>query len=185
MSNELGGIANAAIRGTVGTCSLSDGGMVIDESNAENVKIASAITHIINGVYQTPYAVAAEIDLSALTVLSAKDGSTLNAAVPIPALAAGDDPVTKVWILACKGDEAFIVEPELETAAVDKTNHPLTCPDGYAPFAAIKVECVPTPSVGVATFVLGTTDLSGVTNQTVDFFDLAMVPPTVADLVEN
>ncbi len=181
MSNELGNITNRSIRDSIGNRSLNGGGMVIDETNTENCKIASAIEHIVNGVHQTDYAVAAEIDLSGLTVLSAQDGSTLTGAVAIPAKDSGDDVVTKVWILACLGDEAFIIESEIDNASQENSDYPLSCPPGYAPFGAIKV--VSDPGAGaVATFVLGTTALTGVTRQTVTFFDVSVCPATVADL---
>lgn len=180
MSNELGGITNASIRNSIGDRCFNKAGLVIDETNTENPKITAAVEHTVNGVFQTAYAVAAQIDLSALTVLSAKDGSTISA-VAIPALASGADAVTKVWLLACKGDTAYIVEPDIDIAADSNANYELSCPAGYAPFGAIKV--VADPSAGaVATFVLGTTALTGVTRQTVSFFDVATCPASVADL---
>jgi len=88
MSNSLGGITNADIRDTIGDRCFNVGGLVIDETNTENPKLTTAITHTINGVFQTDFAVAAEIDLSDAAeqiVLSAKDGSVLSGAVAIPA----------------------------------------------------------------------------------------------------
>lgn len=189
MSNELSGITNRSIRDSIANRCFNAGGLVIDETNTENAKISAAIEHTVNGVFQTDYAVAAEIDLSGLAVLNAKNGDTLSAAaaaqatVAIPALAAGDDTVTKVWILACKGDVAYIVEPEVDVAAAqDDATYQLTCPAGYAPFGAIKVVSAPTDAAGVVTFVLGTTALTGVTRQTVTFFDVTVCPATVADM---
>lgn len=192
MSNELGGITNASIRNSIGDRCFNAGGLVIYETNTENAKIASAIEHTVNGVFQTAYAVAAEIDLSNLAVLSGKDGSVLASAgagaaaagtVAIPALDSGADAVTKVWLLACKGNTAYIIEPEIDVAADDNMSHDLSCPAGYAVFGAIKVACDPSAGA-VATFVLGTTALTGVTRQTVTFFDVATVPAKVSDLVK-
>lgn len=181
MSNSLGGITNADIRHSIGNRCFNAGGLVIDETNTENCKIQAAIEHTVNGVFQTDYAIAAEIDLSALAVLSAKDGTigAAGSAIDMPALAAGADSVTKVWLLACKGNEAWIVEPEIANAASGEYgDYSLSCPPGYAVFGAIKV----VQAAGAAAFVLGTTALTGVANQTVSFFDIATCPATVADL---
>lgn len=183
MSNELGNITNRSIRDTIGNRSFAKAGLAIDATNTENVETTAAVPHCVNGVFQTELAIAAEIDLSATAVISGKTGESLTGVVAIPALAAGDDPVTKVYILACKGDTVYIVEPSVDVAAAqDDADYPLTCPPGYAPFGAIKVVCSPTDVAGVVTFVLGTTALTGVTGQTVTFFDLSVCPATVADL---
>lgn len=186
MSSELGGITNNSIRDAIGTRSFAAAGLAIHGANSENVLTAAAVPHTINGVFQTALAIDAELDLSATTVLSAKDGSTLADVVTMEALAAGDDPVTKVYVLACKGNASFIIEPEVDVAAAqDDADYTLSCPDGYCPYGLIKIVQAPTPSVGVALFKLGTTDMTGVTGQTVTFFDVATLPPTVADIVEN
>lgn len=185
MSSELGGITNKSIRDAIGTRAFAAAGLAIHGSNVENVLTTTAVPHTINGVFQTALAIDAELDLSATTVISAKDGSTLADVVTMEALAAGDDSVTKVYILACKGNTSYIVEPELDNASQDDSNHELSCPDGYCPYGLIKIVQAPTPSVGVALFKLGTTNMSGVTGQTVTFFDVAVCPPTVADIVEN
>jgi len=180
MSNELGGITNSSIRDAIGSRSFAAAGLAIHGVTLSDALTTAAVPHTINGVFQTDFAIDAQVDLSALTVLSAKDGSVLSDVVTMPAVAAGADPVTKVYVLACKGDEAFIVEPSLNVAADDNFDHDLSCPAGYAPFGLIKI----VQAAGAALFKLGTTNMSGVANQTVTFFDIATVPPTVAAIVE-
>lgn len=191
MSNELGGITNKSIRNTIGDRAFTPGLLAIDGVNVENVETTAAVVHTINGVFQTDYAADTETDLSALAVLSAKNGEVLSAAgassatVAHPALAAGDDTQTLVYILACKGNVAYIIEPNIDVAASqDRANYDLSCPEGYAPFGLIKVVQAPTPSVGVAAFQLGVNDLTSITGRTTTFFDICAVPATVADIVE-
>lgn len=182
MSNSLGGITNRDIRDSVGSFAFNSGVLAIHGSTLSHAKTTAAVVHTSKGVFQTSYAATADIALGSLSVLSAKDGSALAAAVAMPALAAGDDAVTKVWILACKGNTAYVIEPEIVSASGDYDDYKLQCPEGYAPFGAIKVIQAPTASVGVATFVLGTTNMSGVTNQTVTFYNLSHCPALVSDL---
>ena len=191
MSNELSGITNAAIRHTIGNRSFTAGLLAIDGVNVENVETTAAVVHVVNGVFQTDFAIAAEIDLSALAVLNAKNGEVLSAAGAASAvrahaaLAAGDDVQTLVYVLACKGDVAYIIEPDIESAASgDFGNYNLSCPAGYAPFGLIKVVQAPTASVGVAAFKLGVDDLTGITGRTSTFFDISVCPQTIADIVE-
>jgi len=185
MSNELSGITNKSIRDSIGDRAMTNGLMVIHGSNVENVLTSVAVKHTINGVYQTDFAIDSEIDLSALTVISAKDGAELASVVTIPAIAAGGDDVTKCYVLAAKGNEAFIVEPELSNASQAYNDHPLSCPSGYAPFGLIKVAHTPSSAAGVALFTLGTSDLTGITNRTSTFFNIIAVPPTVASIVKT
>ena len=185
MSNELGGVTNRSIRDSIGDRAFTVGVLAVDGTNVENVQTTAAVVHTINGVFQTDYPATAEIDLSAVAVISAKDGASLAAPVAMPALAAGADPETKCYILACKGATAYIVEPELTNASQDKSDHPLTCPAGYAPFGLIKVVHTPTSAAGVAAFTLGVDDLTGITNRAASFFDIAVVPPTVASIVKT
>lgn len=183
MSNELGGITNKTIRDTVGSRSFGKAGLAIHGSNVENILTAAAVPHCINGVFQTELAIDAELDLSAAVVIDARDGSVLAAVETMPEIAAGADAVTKVYILACKGDVSYIVEPTLDVAAAgDDADYPLSCPSGFAPYGAIKVVQSTTSAAGSVLFTLGTTDMSGVTNQTVTFFDLSVCPATVAQL---
>jgi len=191
MSNELSGITNKSIRDTVGTRALSAGLLAIHGSTVENVLTTVAVDHIINGVFQTPFDVETSIDLSGLAVISAKDGSVLSAAGAAsatkahPALAAGDDTQTLVYILACIGDTSYIIEPTLPVAASqDDANYDLSCPSGYCPFGLIKVVQAPTDALGVAAFQLGVDDLTGIDRRTSSFFDIAVCPATVADIVE-
>lgn len=191
MSNELAGITNKSIRNSIGDRSYTPGLLAIDGTNVENVETTAAVKHTINGVWQTDYAADTETDLSALAVIAAKDGSVLSVAGAASAtrahaaLAAGDDAQTLVYILACKGNVAYIIEPDISPAASqDYANYNLSCPEGYAPFGLIKVVQAPTSAVGVAAFQLGVDDLTGITNRTSTFFDIAVCPPTVADIVE-
>lgn len=191
MSNELGGITNKSIRDSIGNRSFTAGLLAIDGTNVENVETTAAVVHIVNGVFQTDFAIDSEIDLSGLAVLNAKNADVLSAAGATSAtkahaaLAAGDDTQTLVYILACKGDVAYIIEPDIPVAAAqDTANYDLSCPAGYAPFGLIKVVQAPTSAVGVAAFQLGVDDLTGITNRTSTFFDISVVPPTVADIVE-
>ena len=191
MSNELAGITNRSVRDSIGNRSFTAGLLAIDGVNVENVETTAAVVHIVNGVFQTDLAIDAEIDLSALAVLSAKNGDVLSVAGAASAteahaaLAAGDDTQTLVYILACKGDVVYIIEPDLPVAAAqDKANYNLSCPAGYAPFGLIKVVQAPTSAVGVALFQLGVSDLTGITNRTSTFFDISVCPATIADIVE-
>lgn len=178
MSNELAGITNRSIRDSVGNRSFTAAGLAIHGVNLENVLTAAAVVHCVNGVFQTNLAIDAELDLSATAVINAKDGTSLSAVVTMPAVAAGADSVTKTYILACKGNVSYIIEPSLDTAADDNVDHNLSCPAGFAPYGLIKI----VQAAGAAAFTLGTTNLSGVANQTVTFFDISVVPPTVADI---
>jgi hypothetical protein len=189
MSNELGGITNRSIRDSVGSRCFTSCALAIDDANVENVQTTVAVVHCVNGVFQTDLATIAEMDLSALAVLSAKDGSVLSAAGATsatkahPALAAGDDTQTIVYILACKGNVVYIIEETVDVAAAqDDAQHRLTCPSGYAPFAAIKIVQIPTVSVGVAAFQLGVDDLTSITGRTTSFYNLSVCPQTVADM---
>lgn len=190
MSN-LSGVTNDEVRRALANRSFTAGLLAIDGTNVENVETTAAVVHIVNGVYQTDFAIDSEIDLSALAVISAKDGTVLSAAGATsatkahPALAAGDDTQTIVYILACVGNVAYIIENTLDVAAAqDDADYPLVCPAGFAPFGLIKVVQAPTATVGVAAFQLGVDDLTGITNRTSTFFDCSVVPQTVADIVE-
>jgi hypothetical protein len=192
MSNELGGVTNRSIRDSIGSRSFTSCALAIDDANVENVQTTVAVVHCVNGVFQTDLATIAEMDLSGLAVLSAKDGSVLSAAGATsatkahPAIAtgaAGGETQTIVYILACKGNVVYIIEETVDVAAAqDDALHRLSCPAGYAPFAAIKVVQVPTLAVGVAAFQLGTDDLTGITGRTASFYNLSVCPATVADM---
>ena len=143
------------------------------------------------GVLKNFFQIDSEIDLSGLAVINGKNGDVMSAAGATSAtkshaaLAAGDDTQTLVYVLACKGDVAYIIEPTVPVAAAqDDANYDLSCPAGYAPFGLIKVVQAPTSAVGVALFQLGVSDLTGITNRTSTFFDISVVPATVADIVE-
>lgn len=181
MSN-LAGITNQAVRSAMGTRSLTAANLAIHGSNSENCLTTAAVVHTIDGKFQTNFAIASEIDLSALSVVDA-NGNSLDSVVTMPAIAAGGDSRTKVYILACIGTTAYIVEPEVDVAAAQtNSEESLKCPDGYAPFGTIKVVQSPTDAAGSALFTLGTTDMTGITNQTVTFGSISLVPPTVSDV---
>jgi len=187
MSNELGGVTNRSIRDSIGNRSMTAALLVIG-STTTRVTTTVAVTHVINGVFQTPLATFANLDLSATTVIGGRNGATLTGTVAMPALSAlttGEPAsVVKTYILACRGDAVYIVEPEIDTAGDDEASYPLTCPEGYAPFGLIKIEQNPTTATGVALFRLGVTALTGITGQTVTFFDITACPSTVADISE-
>jgi hypothetical protein len=184
MSNELGGIANASIRDSVGTYSDGKGVLAVDDGNVENLQNTVAVAHWVNGVKMTDLAIAAEWDLSAAVVLDAKTGAVLTQTKAHPALAAGDDTQTIVYILACRGAVAYIIESTLDVAAAqDDAEYILTCPKNYAPFGAVKIVQVPTASVGVAAFQLGVDDLTGITNRTSTVYNLSHCPANLADMV--
>lgn len=84
MSSELGGITNKSIRDCAGTRAFAAAGLAIHGSNVENALTAAAVPHTINGVFQTAFAIDSEVDLSALAVISAKDGSVLADVVSMP-----------------------------------------------------------------------------------------------------
>lgn len=183
MSNELGGITNQTVRDSVGTYSLNAANIIVDGTNVENVSTGTAVEHVINGVFMdAPYAQTDELDLSAVTVIDAKDASTLAAPTTHPARAAGDGTQTLVYILACIGATPYIIEPVLDVAAAqDDADYFLTCPSGYCPWALIKIVRLETD---VAEFTLGVDDLTGITGRTSTFFDIAKCPPSVALISE-
>ncbi len=197
MSNDLGNVTNKSIRDTIGNCSLSKAGLAVDGVNVENVETTAAVNHTVNGVFQTPFPVTAEINLSALAVINGKDGTVVSAAAAgsltksHPAIAAAGtnriEAQTIVYILACKGVVAYIIEPDVDVAAAqDDANYDLSCPEGYAPFGLIKIVQTPTASTGVAAFKLGSGtigDLTGITGRVTSFFDISVVPPSVAEIV--
>jgi len=195
MSNELANVTNRTIRDTIGNQSLSKAGLAVDGVNVENVETTGAVNHIINGVFQTPFPITAEINISALAVINGKNSEVLSAAgaasatKSYPALAAAGtnriEPQTIVYILACKGAVAYIIESSVDVAAAqDDANYDLSCPPGYAPFGMIKIVQTPTASVGVAAFKLGSAtigDLTGITGRVTSFYDISVCPPSVAD----
>lgn len=184
MSNELGGITNATIRDTIGTFSNGQGILAVDGSNVENLQTTGAVEHSVNGVQMTDLATIAEWDLSAAVVLDARDGTVLSQTKAHPALAAGADAQTIVYIFACRGNVPYIIEETIDVAAAqDDATRRLTCPKGYAPFGAVKIVQTPTASVGVAAFQLGVDDLTGITGRTTTVYNLSHCPPTVADMV--
>ena len=184
MSNSLAGITNADIRDSIGTYSDAEGILAVDGTNVENLQTTGAVRHFVNGVEMTDLATIAEWDLSAAVVLSAKDGSVLAATTAHPALAAGDDPQTIVYLYACRGDVPYIIESSLDVAAAqDNADYPLMCPSGYAVFGASKIVQTPTASVGVAAFQLGVDDLTGITGRVHTLYQLSRVPPSVALMV--
>jgi len=189
MSSNLSGVTNVDIRDCLGTCALNAGLLAVHGSNAENALTTVAVEHIINGVFQTAFAIDSEIDISALTVISGKDGTTgaAGSSKTYPARATGDADQTLVLILACKGDVAYVVEQTVDVAAAqDDADYILSCPSGYAPFGLIKLVRGPTDT---ATFQWGsntaaTGDLDA-TGRTATYFDICQCPPTVASIVET
>lgn len=188
--SELSSVTNAGIRKALGNRSFTSGALAIDGTNVENVETTAAVVHCVNGVFQTPFAADTEIDLSALAVIDAKTGNVLSAAGAAsatkshPALAAGADVQTLTYVLACKGDVAYIIEPTLNVAAAqDDASYDLECPEGFAPFGVIKVTQTATAGVGVAAFKLGVDDLTGITNRAAAFYNVSVLPATVAELV--
>jgi len=180
--SELSAVTNAGIRKALGNRCFSAGGFGID-ANPHDVQTAAAVVHCVNGVFQTDFAIAAVIDLSALTVLSAKDGSTLASVVTHPAKAAGDADETVVYIIACKGDTAYIIESSINTAGDDDADYQLECPAGYAPFGVIKLVRTEADTaafvLGHATSATGDMDTAG---RTATFFDVSVLPATLAEL---
>lgn len=184
----LGGITNESIRQGIGTRAFAAAGFAIHGTNSENLLTTAAVPHCINGVFQTAFAIDSEVDVSALTRVSAKDGSTGVAAINYAARASGDDDQTLVFIIACKGNTAYVIEPEVDVAAAqDNANYELVCPAGYCPIGLVKLVRASTDTAifqfGSNTAANGDLDATG---RTATFFDLAGVcPPTVADIVEN
>ena len=185
MSNELGGITNKTIRDSIGTFSNGQGILAVDGANVENLQTTGAVEHSVNGVQMTDLATIAEWDLSAAVVLNAKTGAVIAATEAHPALAAGDDEQTIVYIFACRGNVPYIIESSVDVAAgQDDASYELTCPSGYAPFGAVKIVQAPTSAVGVAAFQLGVDDLTGITGRTSTIYNLSHCPASVADMVE-
>ena len=182
---SLSNITSQPVRNALADRCFTAGGLAIDGTNAQNVETTAAVVHCANGVFQTDFAIAAEIDLSGLTVLSAKDGSTISSGLKTwPARASGDASQTLVYLLACKGDTAYVIEQSLDVAAAqDDADYELMSPPGYAVFGAIKIVRAATDT---AAFQLGSdTAANGdldATGRTTTFFDLSVCPPTVATL---
>lgn len=182
MSSGLGNVTNASVRDSIGDRCFNAGHIAIDGTNTENVETTVAIEHCVNGVFQTDFAIASEINVSALTVISGDDGSTLDATSIHAAKASGDDDETIVLLLACKGNIAYVIEQYIDVAAAqDDANYELTCPSGFAVFAAIKLVRT---AADTAAFQFGndtgaTGDLDE-TGRTATFFDISVLPPTVA-----
>ena len=117
-------------------------------------------------------------------MLDAKTGAVLNGTKAHPALAAGDDPQTIVYIFACRGNVPYIIENSVDVAAAqDDASYELTCPKNYAPFGAVKIVQTPTAAAGVAAFQLGVDDLTGITNRASTIYNLSHCPASVADMV--
>jgi len=132
----------------------------------------------------TDLATIAEWNLSAAVVLDAKTGSVISGTKVHPALLAGDDEQTIVYIVACRGNVPYIIESSVDVAAAqDDASYTLTCPHGYAPFGAVKIVQAPTSAVGVALFQFGVSDLTGVTGRTSTIYNLSHCPASVADMV--
>jgi hypothetical protein len=185
MSNALGGITNADIRDTTGSRCFTAGALAIHGSNTENVLTTAAVVHCVNGVFQTDLAIDSEIDISALTVLSAKDGSTISAGTKVhPARSATLGAETLYYVLACKGDVVYVIEPYIDVAAAqDDASYELTCPAGYAPFGIIKLVRAATDTamfqLGNGTAANGDLDATG---RTATFFDVSCLPATAAQV---
>ena len=187
MSNELGGIANASIRDSIGSFSNGQGILAVDETNVENLQTTGPVEHSVNGVSMTDLATIAEWDLSAAVVKDAINGDTLSATKAHPAIDSVDDggeAQTLVYIFACRGNVTYIIEETLDVAAAqDDSIHRLTCPKNYAPFGAIKIVQVPIAATGVAAFQLGVDDLTGITGRTTTVYNLTHCPANVGDMV--
>jgi len=188
MGSELGNVTNASIRDSIGTRSLTAGLVAIHGVNIENVLTTAAVVHMVNGVFQTDFAIDAEIDISALSVLNGKTGvvGAAGSLKTYAARAAGDANQTLILILACLGNVAYAVEASVDVAAAtDDADFTLACPSGYAPFGLVKLVRGPTDT---ATFQWGNNtaangDLTA-TGRTATFFDISVCPPTVASIVE-
>lgn len=184
--SDLSGVTNQNIRSALGDRCFNAGHCVIHGSNTENALTTVAIEHCADGVFQTDFAIDSEIDISALTVLSAKDGETIATGTKTHAAkASGDDDEVLVYILACKGNVAYVVEPYINVAAAqDDAEYELMCPPGYAPFAVIHLTRT---AADTATFQLGNNtaaqgDLDA-TGRTAVFYDISVLPATIAELV--
>lgn len=179
---NLNAITNEAVRNACGTRAMTSCGLAIHGANVENVLLASAVVHCIDGNFQTNLAADTEVDLSLSNFIDA-DGNAIGGPVTMPAIAAGGGSRTKVYLVACIGTAQYIIEPEVNVAAAqDNLERSLHCPNGYCPVGTIKVVQSATDAAGSAAFTLGTTNLSGVTNQTVTFGSISAVPATVADV---
>ena len=185
MGSELGNVTNKTIRDALGDRCFTSGALAIDGTNAQNVETTAAVVHCVGGVFQTDFPATAEIDLSGLTVLSAKDGTTISSGTKIwPARASGDDDQTLVYILACKGTTAYVVEQSLDVAAAqDDADYELSVPSGYAPFGAIKIVRADTDTstfqLGSDTAAVGDLDATG---RTTTYHNLSVAPAYVSDL---
>lgn len=187
MSHSLAGITNADIRDSIGTYSDAEGILAIDGTNVENLQTTGAVRHFVNGVEMTDLATIAEWDLSGAVVLSAKTGEVLAGTYAHPAIAAvedGGETQTLTYVMACRGDVPYIIEPTLNVAAADDPqDYSLICPKGYAPFGIVKVVQTPIIGTGVAAFQLGVDDLTGITGRVMTIYQVSHVGANVADLV--
>jgi hypothetical protein len=189
MSSDLGNVTNASIRDCLGTMARNAGLLVVHGTKAESVKTSVAVSHLINGVQQTDFAISAEIAMGSVSVLNGKTGEVGAAGsnTTYAARATGDADQTLVMILACKGATAYIVEASVDVAAAqDDADYELSCPSGYAPFGLIKLVRT---AADTSTFKWGSTtaavgDLNA-TGRTATYFDISVCPPTVASIVKT
>jgi hypothetical protein len=187
MSSDLGNVTNQAIRDCLGTRVQTRCGLAIHGTNKENVLTTAAAAHLVGGVFKSPFATASEINISALAVLNAKSGELAAAGTGkvYAARQAGDDDQTLVFVLACNGTTAYVVEPDVNVAAAqDDANYELSCPSGYAPFGVVKLvrdeaDVVPF-QFGNDTAADGDLNTAG---RTATFFSVGVLPASVADLV--
>jgi len=150
------------MRNLLGNKSLSAGGLAIHGTNKENVLTAAIVTFTITCVFYTK-AATAEVDLSALAVLE-EDGD----ADTIDALSAG---YTRVFLLVMNAAGTMKIVQGTDVANGGSAYSP-ACPDGHAPFGAIKVV-----NGSGSAFTLGTTALDAA-DITSTFKDLSHVPAT-------
>lgn len=179
----LSNVTNQAVRGVLADRSFTAGGLAIDGANAQNVETTAAVVHTVDGVFQTNFPITAEIDLSALETISAVDGSTINRTTHA-ARASGDADETLLYVLACVGTTAYVIEPYVDVAAADdNAEYELTCPAGFAPFGVIKIV---RDATDTAAFTLGSdTAANGdldATGRTTTFTDVAVLPSSASSL---
>jgi len=134
--------------------------MAIHGTNTENVLTAGAVSFSIAGKMYSK-AAATEIDLSDLSLLD-EDGDSATAS----ALAAG---YTRVTLLALNSSGTVYLIEGTDVANGGSAYCP-ECPDGYAPYCAVKVV-----NGTAADFTLGTTtlDTTGITDT---YVNLQVVP---------
>ena len=155
-------IDHAVLQSLLGSRCYGKAGLAIDAA-PQDVETTAAVDYSIDGVMYT-LAITAAIDLSATPVIN-----EAGATVTMTAQATATD---RAYLLVV--DAAGTIKVVQGTAvATGATCYCPTCPEGYAPFGAVKVA-----NASGSDFTFGTTSLA-TANVTDTYYDLSLAPETL------